>query len=158
MTLISSHLDVHVLLAEVVEEAGHHLDVLDLDDNVSRSLSSSIHQAWVGSSGHQARDGLKSGCCNILQLKEKCHLTCGQPPLGVILADDQMEGSHPRKWVLAVGVGPGTQEDVHHLKVVLLGGDKQRCERVSVLCVWVTEERLLSQIGLDDTNALLHLF
>ena len=66
LSLLSSHLDVHVLLAEVVEEAGHHLDVLDLDDNVSRSLSSSIHQTWVGSSGHQARDGLKSGCCNIL--------------------------------------------------------------------------------------------
>ena len=85
-------------------------------------------------------------------------LTGGDATLRVVLAEHQVQRGHSRERVLAVWVGPGTQEDVHHLKVVLLGGDKQRCERVSVLCVWVTEERLLSQIGLDGTNALLHLF
>ena len=61
----------------------------------------------------------------------------------MVLADDQVKWGHPRERVLSVGIRPGLQKKVHHFEVVLLGGDKQRCELVSVLCVRVTEEGLL---------------
>ena len=36
--VFSSHLYVHILFTEEVKEAGHHLDILDLDNNISQSL------------------------------------------------------------------------------------------------------------------------
>ena len=37
-SLVSTHLYVHVFFTEEVKEASHHLDILDLDDNISQSL------------------------------------------------------------------------------------------------------------------------
>ena len=78
----------------------------------------------------------------------------------MILADNQVKRGHPgervlsvditsiRIWhyedhYLSVGVRSCLQQQLHHFEVVLLGGDKQRCELVSVLCVRVAEEGLL---------------
>ena len=36
-SLVSTHLDVHVFFTEEVKEAGHHLDILDLDDNITQN-------------------------------------------------------------------------------------------------------------------------
>ena len=58
LSFSTCHLDVHVLFAEEVKEARHHLDVLDLNHNVSGSLPSRVHHTWVGSSGHQVGDRL----------------------------------------------------------------------------------------------------
>ena len=74
----------------------------------------------------------------------------------MVLADDQVKRGHPGERVLSVGVGPGLQQQLHHLEVVLLGGNQQRCELVSVLCVGIAEEGLLGDNNvLIDSNALL---
>ena len=74
----------------------------------------------------------------------------------MVLADHQVKRGHPGERVLSVGVGPGLQQQLHHLEVVLLGGNQQRCDLVPVLRVGVTEEGLLGDNNaLIDSNALL---
>ena len=73
-------------------------------------------------------------------------LTGGDATLCVVLAEHQVQRSHPREWVLAVWVGPRLDQELHRFKVVFLCSNKKWAVLVLVLGVRVAQKWFLGKI------------